>query len=94
MATLIKPDGTEITITPKNSSDFKLEELYQLIECDMVQMIRLADGRTMWMDEESKLRTLPPEPNHKATQLLLRAGGIPWDVVLGNVLLCSDKEVY
>jgi hypothetical protein len=42
---------------------FTLAEMYQLIGCDCVQMIGLADGRTMWMDEEAKLRDGPKRVN-------------------------------
>lgn len=94
MATLIKPDGSETEVQPKNSQDFQLQELYDLIECSHVQMIWLADGiRTMWMDEESKLGSKPPALNPKATKLLREAGGIPWDEVWGNVLICGEGEV-
>lgn len=96
MATLIKPDGTETEVQPKNSQDFQLQELYELIECSTVEMIYLADGRTMWMDEESKLKSYldKADPrNAKATKLLRQAGGIPWDEVWGNVLVCGEGEV-
>ena len=80
---LIKPDGTETEVT----STFSLDEMYRILECDMVQMIHLADGRKMWMDEESKLKANPPDANRKATVLLHAAGGMPWDIILGSVLI-------
>lgn len=88
MATIIKTDGTKQEVTPANGKDFKLAEMYQHIGngCDMVQAINLADGRMMWMDEESKLKATPPPANREATVLLAKAGGMPGDVVLGNVL--------
>lgn len=98
MAILIKTDGTEEEVKPKNGKDFKLKEIYKLVGngCDMIQAIYLADYRTMFMDEESKIRPVQGASqtlNEKATKLLLAAGGIPWDVVLGNVLICSKEEV-
>jgi len=93
LATLIKPDGTESVVLPQNSTDFRLDERYSLIGCEMVQMVYLADGRTMWLDEEAKLKPERPLPNLKATRLLAEAGGMPGDIVLGNVLVCVDGEV-
>lgn len=92
MATLIKPDGAESEVNPRSGREFQLDELYALIDCDTVQAVSLADGRTMWCDEEAKLKTPWPPTNPKATQLLAEAGGIPGDIVLGNVLICSATE--
>jgi hypothetical protein len=97
MATLLKTDGSRTEVAPKNPKEgFRCAEMYELIGngCDIVQMIYLADGvTTMWLDEESKLKRNPPPINWAATKLLAEAGGIPGDVVLGNVLLCGEGEV-
>jgi hypothetical protein len=94
MATLIKTDGTEQEVQPKDGKGFLLEEMYALIGCDTVQAVYLADERTMWLDEESKLKSPWPPVNEKATKLLAEAGGIPGDVVLGNVLIfpCDPND--
>jgi len=93
MATLIKPDGTETQVHPANTSHgFTLEELYRHIGCGIVEMVRLADGREMWLDEEGKFNSALA-PNERATILLVQAGGIPGDFVVGNVLVTDAGEV-
>lgn len=88
MATLILPDGTETTVSPKNKRNgFTLDELYKLIGCDCVEHVELADGRSMWLDEEGKYRNPAPQFNRKATTLLHKAGGMPFDTVVGTVLI-------
>lgn len=93
MAKLISPDGTELDVQPRiRLRGFTLQELYALIDCETVQAVSLADGRTMWMDEEAKLRDTW-FVNEKATNLLIEAGGVPGDSVLGNVLITVPGEV-
>lgn len=92
MATLLMPDGSETVVYPTGQY-FTLEELYQHLACDMVQMIPLFDGYTLWGDEEAYLREPRPPANERATALYHQAGGIPdWDV-LGRALICSPTEV-
>lgn len=92
MATLITPTSCT-TVSPKDAKrGFTLQELYSLIQCTTVQLIKLADGRGMWMDEEGKFRSVI-EVNREATRLLMEAGGDPGDFVVGNVLITHPKEV-
>lgn len=96
MAILINAEtGAETEVFPRDKrKGFQLAELYELIgnNCDMVELVTLADGRGMWLDEEGKFRR-GLFANGKATDLLQQAGGIPGDVVMGNVLITSGKEV-
>ena len=93
MARLILMDGTESEVTPKDKK-FTLDELYALIGngCDMVETLALPGRKTMWLDEEGKYRG-GLTVNEKATGLARKAGIIPWDVVLGNVLVTGPKEI-
>lgn len=91
MATLLTPSGESRQVTPANGKAFTLDELYALIGCEMVQMIHLPDGRDMWMDEEGKFND-KLLPNELASKLLLLAGGIDGDYVLGNALLATPEE--
>lgn len=94
MAKLIRPSGTEVDVSPASATrGFTLAELYNLIGCEIVQMVNLADGRTMWMDEEAKIRSGVAFVNAKATKLLAEAGGIPGDEVIGPVLICEPGEI-
>lgn len=95
MATLIRTDGTEQNIQPSNAAEgFHFEgELYRLLQCDTIQIVQLADGRLMLMDEEAKLRRPQKLVNWKATQLMHEAGGSPFDVVLGDVVIAVSDEL-
>lgn len=94
MAKFIHANGNEATVTPLNKKKgFSLHELYTLLHCSTVQAITLADGRTMWMDEEAKLKPGLSFVNEKATKLLIEAGGMPGDEVIGNVLITERGEV-
>lgn len=90
MATLIRADGTEQDVHPRGAA-FELEEMYALIGCTTVELVGLADGRSMWLDEDG--RGLKKPVNGKATALLHQAGGIPWDVVVGDALVTGPTEV-
>ena len=91
--TLIKSNGAEIPVHSEKEN-FSLEEMYSLIGCEMVQVIYLADGKVMWLDEEAKLKVPNQDnmPNLKATILLREAGCIPGDIVLGNVLITDEPK--
>ena len=94
MAKFIHANGNEATIHPADKKrGFSLREMYALLDCSMVQAIDLADGRTMWLDEEGKLRDGLLFVNEKATRLLIEAGGIPGDEVVGSVLITDPEEV-
>lgn len=96
MATLIRPNSEEVEVFPSDAADgFTLDELYKLLECETVQMIHLADDKTMWMDEESKLKPydLVMDYNPRATELLHDAGGMPDDYIIGSVLIAAEGEV-
>jgi len=94
VAEFIHANGNVATVKPLNRrKGFSLHEMYTLLHCSTVQAVGLADGRTMWMDEEAKLKESLQFVNAKATKLLAEAGGIPGDEVLGNVLITSKGEV-
>jgi len=95
MAQLLRFDGTSETIVPADlASGFSLDELYTLIGCEMIETIYLDDGGVMVIDEEGKLRDdFRERRNESATRLLHRAGGIPWDFITGNALICTTQEL-
>ena len=93
MAELIAADGSRRDVAPADRvRGFTLEELYALLNCQTVEAIALAEGDWLIMDEDAKGRTPRLAENPVATKLLHQAGGIPWDVVLGPVMVCSRKE--
>lgn len=102
MATLYRQDkgetatGTvfdfhiEDKIAPEGG--YKLEDLYRLLGCNTVQVIYLADGRLMWIDDNGKFDS-SNLANPIPTKLLSRAGGIPGDWIAGSALVCKESEM-
>jgi len=86
MAKLIEPSGRESECTPRDGKKFKLDELQTLVGGD-IEMVRIpgdAGRRVLFVDEEGRLKRLPANvaASHLAGQL-----------IVGNAVLCSPKEV-
>lgn len=90
MATLYKVTGTSEIVQPKNTKDFQLEELYALLQCEMIEIVYLNHGEIMIIDEEGKLR--PNSINEEATKIFQNATSNP-DVIVGNALVCNSKQL-
>lgn len=68
-AYLIEENGDIHEVTPMNPElGFKLNELYAMLECDIVEVLELHNGNIMICNEESKLIN-EPVINQKATEL-------------------------
>ncbi len=59
-AYVIKPSGEITDVMPKNGSDFSLEEMYALVECDCIEIVHLHDGKIMIVDEDGRNNRKPP----------------------------------
>jgi hypothetical protein len=46
-------------VVPENGTDFKLAELYRLLSCDTIEILPIAGGLIMVLDEEGKLTAKP-----------------------------------
>jgi hypothetical protein len=90
MATLILEDGSAKDMRPADlKQGFTLPELYAALQCDVVEAVRLKNGRILVIDENGKLVGRPV--NELATML---ARGVlqTHDVIVGPALLCSRLE--
>lgn len=83
MAQIIKANGEIIETQPSNGTDFSLPEL-QAVVGGFIEVVHLADGRLMVVNEEGKLNGLPF--NKKASELYP-------DVIVGDVLVCEYYEI-
>jgi len=90
MAELVTAKGSTSTVFPQDTL-FTLKEIYSLLNCNLVQIISLNDGRIMWLDEEGKFK--PHFFNSTATRLLHESGGMDDDYIAGDVLITSQEEV-
>lgn len=86
MAILLKTDGTKTELKPASGKLFNLRELQDAVK-GYIELVYLTDGKIMVVNEEGKLNGF--EINHNATKL----ANLPNDVIVGDVLICSNKEI-
>lgn len=91
MAKLYKTDGSVVDIEPKDKrKGFQLQELYDAIECDLVECVRFSNTEIAICDEEGLLKPNPIR-NDKANDYVTSVCGDDWDIH-GNVVICKTKE--
>ena len=88
MAELIKHTGEVMEIEPENGSNFKLRELYKILNCELIELVATKDGRLIILDEEGKLQN--KSINTKATKLYKYGEK---DVIVGDVVICNNKQI-
>lgn len=87
MAKIIRTDGTSVEVKPRNGRRFTFPEVYELIGCELIQIVHTVDGRILLVDEEGKL--FGRDYNPRATELY----GVMDDFIVGDVLLCDANQV-
>lgn len=89
MATLIKTDGSQIEIEPKNGLKFELKELQQYVQ-GYIEYVFLKGDVNLIINDDGKDR-LPL--NEKATEIAHNEAAIyPRDYICGDAVLCKDWE--
>ena len=91
---LLDPHSAEPQpVSPHNGRSFRLAELYQLLDCQLVEVIRLTPELILIVDEEGKFRN-PCYLNLLATYLWYQhqPAARGQDSIVGRVLLCHDKQ--
>ena len=80
-------------VNPRNGKSFKLAELYEMLDCRLVDVVRLTDELILIIDDESKFRE-PCYLNLLATYLWYQhvpeARGL--DSIVGKAILCHDRQ--
>lgn len=90
MAKIFFTDGTEKNVSPKNGTDFSLEEMHAIV-CGYIEVLPLdKTGEIMVLNEEGKLYGLPY--NAKAT-VYLKANSVYDEYIVGDVLVCDFEQV-
>jgi hypothetical protein len=87
---LLKAAGGVEEIRPANGRTFVLDEL-QAVVGGYIETVRTIGGLWLVINEDGKRLKLPP--NERATGILLASGGLPDDVVVGDVLLADRVEM-
>ena len=88
MGKLIKADGTTVEVSPKNGTDYTLEELQGFVGGFIEVIPAYEKGHVLVINEEGKLNNLPR--NGRATDL---ADIYLWDCIVGDALFCKSEEV-
>ena len=84
-----KQDPEEIT--PENGTNFKLKELYEMLDCKTIEIVGLSSCQIMVIDEEGKMNDSPY--NDMATHYFRKAHPETRDFIVGNALVCSTSDV-
>ena len=90
MAILYRTDLTMEEITPKNGSDFSLKELYEILDCDCVEVVPLTEIKFIVVDEEGKLKD--KEYNIYASKIYQRFRKTQ-DYLVGDCLMINNAEL-
>ena len=95
---LLDPHSAEPQpVSPQNGRSFKLAELYQLLDCQNVDVVRLTKELILIIDDEGKFRH-PAYLNLLATYLWYQHQGTLWaeargqDSIVGRAVLCHDNQ--
>ena len=93
MAKLFRTDGKVKEITPKNGTDFQLEELYEALDCGCIDVIRIpGTSDIVIIDDEGKFSE--KGINERLTYRLRYKGAIfSDDFIVGDAIVCDDSEL-
>lgn len=91
---LLDPNSAEPQpVHPTNGRSFRLAELYRLLDCELVGVVRLTDELILIIDDEGKFKS-PAYFNLLATYLWHQhqpaARGV--DAIVGCAVLCHDSQ--
>ena len=80
-------------MSPRNGRNFKLAELYEMLDCQTVGVVRLSDELILIIDDEGKFRN-PCYLNMLATYIWYQhqPAARGQDSIVGRALLCHDKQ--
>lgn len=93
MALLITPNGEETKIEPENGKNFTLQELYKLIDCQLVQICEADKKDQILIFDEEFLFKHEPVLNHIATgRMASYMKPFTHSMICGNAVLCDSKQ--
>lgn len=88
---LITPDDNELkAVTIKNSNGSHLQDLYEALNCRVVDVVRLSDEIDLWVDDEGML-VPEPQPNLLLSYMAITFG---WNgpIYGSGVFLSNNPE--
>ena len=91
MAKVYRVNGNVDDVQPKNGKTYELEELYEMLGCQWIELVYLSDG-IMVIDEEGKLNG--KQYNEKANAIATMDHAICYgDYIVGDALVCENNEI-
>lgn len=89
--TIIKTTGQVELATPRNGTDFCLEELQEIVG-GYIEIVHLKGGRYMVVNENGLMLGLPDNP--AAGLIVMLEGEYPDNGnIVGNVLICEKSMI-
>lgn len=88
-ATLYLTDGTQKEITPTNGTDFQLDELCKLLNCDMVEVINIGDPMMIMIGDEDGRCKENFIINQEAMRIYREGIGTAC-IIVGNIICCPS----
>ena len=97
---LLDPHSTEPQpVAPRNGHRFQLAELYELLDCQLVDVVRLTDELILIIDDVKRIKLLrkfrnPCFLNLLATYLWYQhqPAARGQDSIVGRAILCHDRQ--
>jgi len=86
MSILLTTDLTASSVFPKGKT-WTLDEMYALLNCREVALVKTVTGMDMWIDAEALVRDPQPKVN------LLATAWYGQEMLLGNALVTEPDEV-
>ena len=84
--------GTETSQIEKAEGEFlSLNDMYQIIDCDLVEFIYLKDNQIMIIDEEGKFKNDLNAINISATEIVRKSYENFNDFIAGHAILIDRK---
>lgn len=85
-----KANGRVTPVTPKNGTDFSLEELQKFVG-GFIEVVRLNDDQIMVVNEEGAIKDM--EYNPAASAIMIINPETPSEPIFGDVLVCDTDLV-
>ena len=88
-AILIKANGEVSFVTPRNGTDFQLDELYEILKCELIEIVRAPKNKEciFVVDEEGKLT------RKKFNAVATKMYHFEDDYIVGDVLYCRNEMI-
>jgi hypothetical protein len=87
-AWILRANGRHERAVPANGTDFQLREIYDLIGCQLIEVVRVPGSHfILVVDEEGKMHE-PMKPDNPLATVFAQNSD---DVIVGDALLCPSE---